>query len=97
MKKLTETNKLLLKAVCLEKGLNGEIDDYGNLTESKTSDEEVSVKTVFGIPIKTTKKAVKSTVIVYSIQEIFGMELGIDYDPNQIAREIILGSLGEKN
>lgn len=88
MKKLTESNKLLLQAVCLEMGIKGEVDDYGNVYNA--IQESVSVpteKTIFGIKFSSvTKSKTEKIVPVMTLQEIMATRLGIDYDPNVIIR-----------
>ena len=96
MKKLTDSNKLFLKGVCSELGIKGEIDDYGNIVEETTTNEEVAVKKVFGVPISIVKKPVKKQVIAITLSEIMAMKMNMEYDPNALVSELVYGVLDNR-
>ena len=80
---------LLLKTYCTMKGIKGEIDEHGNvLTVTKTKGEN-STRTILGINVKTKGPDIEVKTITTSLQEMMGQCMGIEYDPNDIVRELI--------
>ena len=97
MKKLTETNMLLLKAACLEMGIRGDIDEQGNVHKVEVTEEEAVEKTFLGIKIITRgKKTTRKSSQIMTLTEIMSKRIGADYDPNVIVRSIVGGLLEDK-
>lgn len=89
MKKLTEENKLLLKTYCTLKGISGEIDDFGNVLETKKEEGKEKKTTVLGISVKTKGPEIEVKTIKHSLAELMGTVMGAEYDPNDIVLTLV--------
>lgn len=79
MKELTEKSKQTLKLILAEKGFkNVEVDAFGNVIE-------VSPKTGLRAIIDKDKQSGK---IVTTLTELSSKAMGLDYDPNEIVKNL---------
>lgn len=97
MRKLTEANRLFLKASLNKMGINGEIDEYGNVVSIDKIEEPAVEKSFLGFRFITKQKTSKSkTKVVMSLQEVMSKVLGLDYDPNELVEAIAAAMLKAK-
>lgn len=91
--KLTEANQLFLKGALINLGIKGEVDEFGNVFNVETESEEDKETRIFGITFKRKGKITKKKVPYMTLQDIMGLLLDIEYDPNTIVKEIVKGTL----
>ena len=91
MKTLTATNQALLQALCLEMGIEGEVDASGNVyKKGEQTISEPKEKTIFGFTYTgSTRTKIEKKILVTTLQEIVSMRLGLEYDPNDIVRGMV--------
>lgn len=99
MEKLTETNIVVLEAICKELKIDAKrIDEFGNIFLKEEPEVEILETKIFGIPI--TRKAAKRGSIaknVITLQELMSKVLGVSYDPNKLVETLMKGVLIQKD
>lgn len=79
MKELTARSKQTLKLILAEKGYTGvEVDNYGNVIEVKRPPSLIAK--LFGV--KETGK------VVTTITELGSKAMGLEYDPNEVVKNL---------